>query len=69
MKTVVLQEVLDLLMDLGVILSTELQPPIKPTHGPCCTCQVCGRGYSDCVCSSNEIVLELNKLDWAWSVE
>lgn len=23
---------------------------IKPGHGPCCTCQICGRHYDDCIC-------------------
>ena len=22
----------------------------KPTHGTCCTCQICGNQYDDCVC-------------------
>ena len=32
-----------------------IQPPIKPGHGPCCTCQICGRHHDDCVCEHNEI--------------
>jgi hypothetical protein len=26
----------------------------KPTHGFCCTCQVCGYLYDDCVCGYSE---------------
>ncbi len=21
-----------------------------PSHGSCCTCQVCGKGYDECIC-------------------
>ena len=35
--------------DIGII------PPEKPGHGPCCTCQKCGRNHDDCVCQHNEI--------------
>lgn len=26
---------------------------IKPGHGNCCTCQTCGYGHDECVCSEN----------------
>lgn len=26
---------------------------IKPGHGTCCTCQVCGYHYDDCMCTDN----------------
>ena len=34
---------------------------IKPTHGNCCTCQKCGHGHDECVCSHNEIVDIIDK--------
>jgi len=34
--------------------------PIKPGHGPCCTCQICGRDYDYCVCEHNEIEHMIN---------
>lgn len=29
--------------------------PQKPSHGPCCTCQVCGHDHDTCVCEHNTI--------------
>jgi hypothetical protein len=52
-------DVMRLMISLDVIKSDGVLGPIKPGHGPCCTCQVCGRLYDDCVCRSNEIVEEL----------
>ncbi len=31
----------------------------RPTHGPCCTCQRCGKNYDDCRCDLDEVVDEL----------
>ena len=31
----------------------------RPTHGPCCTCQRCGKHYDDCRCGLDEVVAEL----------
>jgi hypothetical protein len=36
-------------LDVGII------PPITPGHGPCCTCQACGRHHDDCICEHNDI--------------
>jgi len=36
--------------------SLEIKPNIKPSHGSCCTCQVCGYHHDDCNCSAREIV-------------
>lgn len=36
-------------------------PPEKPSHGPCCTCQQCGRDYDYCVCGHNDTLDELDK--------
>ena len=44
-----LVEYTDYRPDVGKVL------PIKPTHGPCCTCQDCGQHYDDCVCEHNAI--------------
>lgn len=44
--------------DVGII------KPIKPGHGPCCTCQTCGRPHDwECVCEHNDIAkaLETNE--------
>lgn len=38
-----------------IIENTEIQK-IKPSHGPCCTCQICGYGYEECMCHDNEII-------------
>lgn len=35
---------------------------IKPTHGTCCTCQVCGWDYDNCLCGWS---IQLEK---AWQV-
>lgn len=37
--SVSVKQVLDTLLSIGVIASTEIKQPIKPGHGPCCTCQ------------------------------
>lgn len=33
-----------------------------PGHGPCCTCQVCGHPFEDCICGASSEIGE------AWSV-
>jgi hypothetical protein len=33
-----------------------------PKHGPCCTCQVCGKHYDDCRCTEDELHQEIDKL-------
>lgn len=37
---------------------------IKPGHGSCCTCQICGHHHDDCICYHNEFVDIFEKLDW-----
>jgi len=49
-------KVLAALKEYGFIRSTEKIAPIKPGHGPCCTCQTCGQDYDDCVCETNQII-------------
>jgi len=56
------QDVLDILVELGVIGSTEIQKFRKPTHGTCCTCQDCGWYHDECICGDNEIIEAIKKL-------
>jgi len=54
-----LREKIDAVLDL-ITRDTEWRKGVgfisaeKPTHGPCCTCQTCGRYHDDCVCVHNE---------------
>ena len=57
-----LGDVFKLLISLDVITSDKIIPSIPPSHGYCCTCQICGRDYEECVCRSNEIIEELEML-------
>ena len=34
----------------------------KPTHGTCCTCQICGHNYDDCQCGYGD------DIGMAWEV-
>lgn len=36
-------------------------PSEKPTHGPCCTCQTCGRDHDTCICGHNDTLDALDK--------
>ena len=42
----------------------------KPGHGPCCTCQRCGKNYDDCRCSLDDVGQESGQFkrerDEAW---
>lgn len=40
--------------------SLDIKPNIKPSHGSCCTCQVCGYSYEDCNCLAREAVKEID---------
>ncbi len=57
-----LDEVMDILIDAGYLKGTEAIPHKKPTHGPCCTCQICGYHHDDCVCLHNELLESLMAL-------
>jgi len=35
----------------------------EPTHGPCCTCQICGEHHDDCRCDLDDVVDELEKAE------
>lgn len=54
--------VIKLLMEYTDLRGTEKLSHIKPSHGPCCTCQTCGHHHDDCVCGHNEILDILNDL-------
>ena len=49
------------------------QPFCKPTHGTCCTCQVCGHGYDECQCGYSEYIemawLVVEKLDMGIGID
>lgn len=57
-----LEDVFDILKELGYLQSDAFILPRVPTHGSCCTCQDCGYGHDECVCNSNELVLSLNAI-------
>lgn len=59
------EDVIKILFELGALKECNILQKIKtikPTHGPCCTCQSCGYYYDDCVCTHNEIVDTINSL-------
>lgn len=37
--------------------------PIKPTHGPCCTCQICGHNFDSCRCDIDDAEEQLASKD------
>ena len=46
----------------------------KPTHGTCCTCQICGWDFDNCQCGYSEDidmawqVMEVTKFDSIWRI-
>lgn len=44
-------------------LETRLADLRRPTHGPCCTCQRCGKFYDDCRCDLDAVVDDLVKAE------
>ena len=59
--------ILNLLVELEIIMTTEVQELWKPTHGECCACQDCGRYHDECVCRDNEIITTVRerlRKDW-----
>ncbi len=54
-----LEDVVEVLMNFGLIDGIDVYPLEKPTHGPCCQCQICGRDHDVCVCEHNAILLSL----------
>lgn len=39
-----------------------VEPKQPPVHGPCCTCQDCGRTHDSCLCEHNEIAARMEEL-------
>ena len=58
-----IDDVLDALVELEVITSKEIRETRTPTHGTCCTCQVCGWWYDECVCTHNAILKKLKSIE------
>ena len=59
--------ILDLMVELEIIETTEVKEHRKPTHGECCTCQDCGYYHDECVCRDNEIITTVRerlRKDW-----
>ena len=44
-------------------LSSTRVDKIKPTHGPCCTCQRCGYDHDECKCLDNDLIELCDRLD------
>ena len=44
-------------------LQAKLRGHVRPGHGPCCTCQRCGRHYDDCRCDLDDTVDALEKVE------
>ena len=44
-------------------LSSTRVDKIKPTHGPCCTCQRCGYDHDECKCLDNDFIELCDRLD------
>ena len=62
--------ILDLMVELEIIRTTEVQELWKPTHGNCCTCQDCGRPHDECICEDNRIITTVQeRLRKDWGVE
>lgn len=59
MRNLDFQTIVDFLVEHDLLKSNQLIPNIKPTHGPCCTCQKCGHYHDECVCEHNEILTDL----------
>lgn len=55
-----LEEAEERVKELGVEVQ-KWQRIRTPTHGPCCTCQVCGQHYDDCRCDLDEVGDELEQ--------
>lgn len=60
---ITIEKVILFLTEEGILKGNKIIPPIRPTHGPCCTCQICGQFHDDCVCCHNEILAKLLVLD------
>lgn len=58
----VVDKIVTILIDEGVLKSDRILYPLPVTHGKCCTCQSCGRSYDGCMCETNEILRRFQEL-------
>ena len=56
-------KLIDYLFLEGYIRAKQPVKPIKPTHGSCCTCQTCGFFHDICVCETNRLLADLERLE------
>lgn len=57
-----LRAVCELLIAEGYLKCLVPMSHVKPSHGPCCTCQTCGHEHDECVCSHNDLLQKLKAL-------
>lgn len=62
MKMIILSDLIQTLVNEEYLNHVEITPHVKPTHGPCCTCQKCGYYHEDCVCEDNHLLEELERI-------
>ncbi len=63
-RLVKLQDVIKLLVAEGYLKGDKSIRTVKPGHGPCCTCQSCGRpNDGECVCEHNSLLREVLGLE------
>lgn len=43
--------------------NAKLRGWVKPGHGPCCTCQTCGKNYDDCRCDLEDAADRIAELE------
>jgi hypothetical protein len=48
-----MDRIVHILIDEGVLKGFCIIPNKIPTHGSCCTCQTCGQSYDECVITIN----------------
>lgn len=55
-KKDVVREILEKFVKDIIGKDLKIKPNIQPTHGNCCTCQVCGYNHDDCNCEIREAI-------------
>lgn len=53
----------ELLIEEGILRGHEPIATQNPTHGSCCTCQKCGSPHDECVCTHNEVLEKLARIE------
>lgn len=61
-------DMIGVLVSADILLGTDIRQPVKPGHGPCCTCQDCGRDYDNCVCEHNSLLEQLLRVKERYEV-